>query len=298
MRHVLFGILTLGGGLLLAALPATGWSAVPTGGQAGKGLFDRQIEGSEASAMMSVYGRARNAVTASDRPRVTANDRTVGGRRFQVETSLDYQAETSAVPTNRTFAFPTRVRYGIVDSLEVQAQGNLLTFNTTTGRGTATGFGDLFFGTKWAIVDGGGVLPSLGMAAQLGVPTGSSNVSNNALVPQANAIFAWELPWELTLDSNLGLDVPPKDAAGDRFTRMVYGLALERNLPVLDDRLHAFLEFAGRTPIKAGKTGPHQFGAGLGFRLSKQMQLDTFARAGLSSPAPNLQTGVGFSWRP
>jgi hypothetical protein len=99
------------------------------------------------------------------------------------------------------------------------------------------------------------------------------------------------------VDTNLGVDYPRRDTAGDRFARFVYGTAAHRTLPILRERMSAFVEFAGAAPIKSGKAGPHQFGTGLGFNLVDTVRLDTFARFGLNNAAADFQTGLGVSWR-
>lgn len=238
-----------------------------------------------------------DSVITAERPRATLDIQTVGKRRFQVETSFDYQVETDTPGSVSTFAFPTQVRFGVIDSLELRVRGNLFTLQNVSGGGTTRGFGDLAFGTKWSIAQGGGLLPAVGVFADLAVPTGSDNVSNNTLVPQGRAILAWELPAEFRLDTNAGFDYPRRDAAGDRFARFLYGASVRRALPFWEQRVSTFLEFAGATPLESRKAGPHIFGTGVGVRITDAMQLDSFLRAGLNKTAPNLQTGVGFSWK-
>lgn len=233
----------------------------------------------------------------SDIIRKTQSHRTVGKSRFQVETRFDYQVDSDRTASLHTYTFPTQLRYGLFNPLEIRVRGNMFTIQDTNASSATRGFGDLTFGTKWSIAEGGGLLPSLGMISELGLPTGSNNVSDNTLVPSGSVIAAWHLPWELMLDTNLGIDYPRRDTAGDRFARLVYGTAVHRALPILQERMSAFVEFAGAAPIKDGKTGPHQVGTGLGLAIRDNMRLDAFARAGLTKTAANFQTGLGFSWR-
>lgn len=233
---------------------------------------------------------------STDRARNTQEQHTVGKYRLQLETSFDFLSENDFGATQRRYAFPTTIRFGLFENLDLNMSGNMFIFNTVSTGGNTSGFGDLFFGSKWAIVEGGGVLPSLGLAGRLGLPIGSNSVSGNTFLPEVTGIFGWHLPWELQLDSNIGFDLPPKDIAGDRFVRLTYGVAIEKALPVLEERLNTFLEVAGRAPLKSGKAGPHQLGAGVGFKLNERIEFDTFARLGLNKAAPDFQTGLGFSW--
>ncbi len=251
---------------------------------------------STASAAPEGYASFDDDSLETERPRITRGLDTVGKKTFQVETSFAYENDRAGAVRSTQYSFPTKLRYGIVEKWEVQVLGNMATFRDSNA-GDASGFGDLFLGTKWSALEGGGMLPSLGVVGELGLPTGSNNLSGNTVQPRGNAIFAWQLPWELGLDANLGMDLPPKDGVGDRFARVTYGTAVGRRLPFFSERMTTFVEFAGATPLKSGKKGTHQAGTGLGLRIKDNMQLDSFARVGLNSAAPNFQTGMGFSWR-
>lgn len=275
---------------------------VPVLSHAGGRIVEQSISGQDAAAAPTpqpapdVYASYDDDAIQTDRPRATRDLTTVGKRTFQVETSFAYEKDTAGAVKTTQYSFPTKLRYGLVDRWEVHVQGNMATFRDSSAS-NASGFGDFFLGTKWAMLDGGGFLPSVGVIAELGLPTGSNNVSGNALQPRGGGILAWDLPWEFQFDANLGMDVPPKDAAGDRVVRLTYGTALARPLPVFGDRMTAFVELAGATPLTSGKSGTHQAGTGLGFRIKDNMQIDSFARLGLNKAAPNFQTGLGCSWR-
>lgn len=255
-----------------------------------------------ATAMTTppAWGYGGDDRVASERPRSTTDFTTIEKHHFQVETSFDYQLDKNQPAELSTYTFPTQLRYGIVDQVEARLRGTMFTYQQAQA-GTATastrGFGDFAFGSKWAALRGGGFIPSLGVLADITVPTGSDNVSNNTFVPVGKTILSWSLPGELTLDSNVGVDYPKRDAAGERTARFVYGTALHRALPMWNERLNAFLEFAGATPFASGKRGPHQFGTGLGVSINDHMQLDSFVRIGLTNNTPNWQTGLGFSWK-
>lgn len=234
----------------------------------------------------------------SDQLRATRSWDTVGKRRFQVETQFDYQKESDTAASTKQFSFPTQLRYGLVDDLELRVSGNMFTYQDTTGAGSNSGFGDLTVGTKWSIVEGGGLLPSLGVLAELGVPTGNNNVSRNAVIPAGQAIMAWNLPGEFRLDSNIGIDYVEGTATSNgRFARFTYGAAVERDLPLLGERLGAFVEFAGAASLSDSGTAPHLFSTGLDYDITDTMNVNTFGRIGMNDAAPNFQTGLGFGWK-
>lgn len=257
----------------------------------------------------AAYGKVRNsrptnsAVFAdeggmiSELPRATINLETVGKNQFQVETRFDYQRETQVAVGQDQFSFPTQLRYGFADPFEVHVKGNMFTLRDTTG-GSTRGFGDLGLGAKWDIAEGAGVVPSIGLTANVGLPTGSQNVSDNAVVPSGAALMQWKLPAEFLLDSNAGVDYPSANGATRRSARFTYGLAARRALPVLDNRLSAFVEMAGGVAFQDTNPNTHQAGTGLSYQINDHFDASTFGRVGLSNAAPNLQTGLGLSWKP
>jgi hypothetical protein len=252
----------------------------------------------EAAAPQTRYFRSSstNAI-APENPRATRTLTPVGRHRFQMETAFDYRSENDTGPKSRQYAFPTTLRFGLSERVEVQIEGNMYTRRTGGNTAAENGFGDLFFGSKWWALEGGGLLPSVGVAAMVGLPTGSDNVSGNAIQPEAETILHWDLPAEFILDGTVGVDVPPKKVVGDRLARVTYGAAVQRPLPILRDRLNAFVEFTGKAPMKANRTDIHQMATGIGMRLTDNMQLATFGRFGLNKAAPDVQTGIGFNWR-
>ncbi len=247
-------------------------------------------------AMHENYASYDDQTLRPEQPLLTRRIDTMQKKTFQIETSFAFERDSTAGTSTRQYSFPTRLRYGLVDNWEIQAEGGMATFRDSS-TGNASGFGDFFLGTKFAALEGGGLLPSVGFVAELGVPTGSNSVSGNAVQPRGGAILAWRLPAKLHWNANLGMDFPAKDAAGDRFARLTYGTAIDRPLPFLNERMSAFGELAGASPLKSGKSGIHQAGTGLGVTIKERMQVNAFARVGLNTAAPNFQTGLGFSWR-
>lgn len=249
------------------------------------------------SAGLSTATFADDDSVLSEQPRITTNLETVGKNRFQVESRFDYQRETNTAAGQSQYSFPTQFRYGFADPFEVHVKGNMFTLRDAGG-GATRGFGDLALGTKWNIAEGAGLVPSIGVVADVGIPTGSDNVSDNAVVPAGAAVMQWKLPAEFLLDSNTGLDYPAGTATAARSARFTYGLAARRALPVLDNRLSAFVEMAGGVAFSKNYANTHQAGTGLSFRLNDHFDTSTFGRVGLSQAAPNFQTGVGLSWKP
>ncbi len=233
----------------------------------------------------------------TDRPDAAEASVTVGKQRFQVETSIGASHDTTAGVTTRTYNVPTLLRYGIIDPLEVRVEGDLFNIQTATATTTERGFSDLAFGVKGHFVENEGWIPSFGALAHLNVPTGKNTFSSNGVEPIAKLLADWELPAGFSLGTNLGADLPVRDAAGDKFARLLYAAALGHGIPGTQDRLRLFVESTGAIPMKSGKPDEHQFDTGLALLITPDMQLDVVTQIGLNDNTPDITGGLGFSWR-
>lgn len=233
----------------------------------------------------------------TDRPDAAEASVTVGKLRFQVETSVAFRHDHDAGVTTRTYGAPTLLRFGVIEPLELRVEGEIFSIRTATGAPTECGLSDFAFGMKGHFFDQQKWRPSLGVLAHVSVPTGADALSSNGVEPSFKVLTDWELPADFSLGTNYGLDVPVRDAAGDKFARFLYAAALNHPTPFLKDRMRVFVEAAGALPLKRNKAMEHTFDTGLAFFITPDIQLDTFVQLGLTAAAPGVQTGLGLSWR-
>lgn len=234
----------------------------------------------------------------TDRPDAAEASVTVGQNRFQIETSFAFSNDKDAGVTTRDYSFPTLLRYGIIDPLELRVEGNFFTAQTATGATSQKGFNDFEVGLKAHLIEGGeGLLPSLGLLAHMSVPVGKDNFSSNGVEPVFKALADWDLPAGFSLGTNVGMDVPVRDNAGDKFARFLYAAAIGHGIPGTNDRLSAFVESAGAVSLKSGKVNEHQINSGLAFLITPNVQIDTAVEFGLNDNTSDFATGFGLSWR-
>ncbi|MBI4126300.1 MAG: transporter [Deltaproteobacteria bacterium] len=234
----------------------------------------------------------------SDRPDTAEASYTVGKYRLQVETSFALTHDRAAGVTTRAYNFPTLLRFGLNEWLEVRAEGDTLQFQTETGAGTTTGFTDTSFGAKVHLQENEGIAPSVGILAHVALPTGRDAFSTNTVEPEAKVAMDWELPQDFSLGTNVGLDLPAQDAAGDKYLRFLYAVALNHPFPWWrSEQFRFFIEFAGAEPTVSGKDGEHTFDAGLAYFITPNVQVDTFMNVGLTDAAPDFATGLGLCMR-
>lgn len=233
----------------------------------------------------------------TDRPDAAEASQTVGKNRFQVETSFAYGHDRDAGVATHTYGFPTLLRFGMIDPLEIRLEGELVSIQTQTGASTERGLPDIAVGLKFHTLENRGWVPSLGFLAHVVLPTGRDAFSSHAVEPIAKVLADWELPANFSLGTNVGADLPARDAAGDKYLRFLYATAVNHPTPFLREQLRVFVELTGAVPLRDGKAMEHTFDTGLALLATPDIQLDTFIRVGLTDAAPGFQTGVGFSWR-
>ncbi len=233
----------------------------------------------------------------TDRPDAAESSQTVGKDRVQIETSVQYSQDDSSGTELNIFSFPTLLRYGFTTWAELRVEGELITVEKPEGLPSDAGFADLAFGLKGHFVDGGGIIPSLGLLLNIETPVGDAGFTADATQPEIKLLTDWELPADFSLAANNGIDLPARDSAGDRFARYLYAVALGHPLPLLPERTGLFVELTGAFPLKSGKDEEHSLDTGVTFLVTPDFQLDSFVQIGLNDSTADITTGIGFSWR-
>ena len=235
--------------------------------------------------------------TVTDRPDAAEATAVMGKNHFQIETSFGFASDHVEGVTTRTYSFPTLFRYGVTDRLELRLEGEMFAWQTVTGASTENGFTDLALGTKIFCIDQKGAAPSLSFLGAMNIPTGKSSFSSQVAEPIAKLLADWELPKDFGLGTNWGIDVPVRDAQGNKFARFLYAIALGHPMPWIKDRWAFFIEFAGAIPLAANKPDEHSFDTGFTFDINPDIQLDTLVRIGMTPSTPDITAALGLSWR-
>jgi len=233
----------------------------------------------------------------TDRPDVAESSLAVGKYVFQLETSFAFSTdEVSGVDTD-TYSFPTLLRFGILEWLEIRAESEIYGIQTETGAQQQNGFQDIAFGTKAHLLDNKVFVPSLALLFHLNTPAGQDPFSSNAFEPIFKVLMDWELPADFSFGTNIGFDVPVRDDNGHKYARFIYAVALSHPLSFISDDLRFFIEFQGAEPVKDGIPGEHTFDGGPAYFITPNIQIDAFFQVAHTRAATDLGTGLGFSWR-
>ncbi|MBO6934374.1 MAG: transporter [Deltaproteobacteria bacterium] len=237
------------------------------------------------------------APIATDRPGNGNAATTVPQWALQIETSANYALERIPMAGDQhLLAFPTLLRFGLLDIFEIRLGSELLGIDGHPPMGQKTAHPtDTWVGLKIQLAANDGAVPAVAIMTDLFLPSGRAPFTNDAVVPDIRGALSWSLPKGFGLLLNAGIDIPD-DGVG-RFARALYVVNLGYAFPFLERRLSVFVESFGLIPLGTDRDAVIQFDWGAAFRITRDMQIDFFAQHGLTEAATDFQIALGFSAR-
>jgi hypothetical protein len=243
--------------------------------------------------------RADDDTINPDRPNVANSSQVVGSGRVQLETGLNWDRQRDPDAHLRTLTTPTLLRIGVADALELRLETDGRTIEHASdpsggAHAVSAGWADFAAGVKWHLYDQDGAKPSLGVIAELLLPTGSRALRGGGFRPTLEVPAEWDLghDWSLAMMPGVGRDT---DDAGSRYT---YGVLAASVGKAFDERLHGFAEVAAPQIAHAAHGGTQlQFDAGVSWLVNKDCQLDAMVVRGLHRNTPELSLAFGLSVR-
>ena len=237
----------------------------------------------------------------TDRPSVTESPFTVDAGHFQAEFSfVEYTYDQDrGVRTDQFSAMPLDLRLGILNNVEIDLFLNPY-LNTLIhgGHGPAVrahGFGDAELRAKFNLWgnDGGataaGVLPFVTFPTATG-GVGAGHVQGGIILP-----LAVQLPAGFGLGTMAEFDVL-RNAANDGYgVTFLHSITLGHSL--LSDRMAAYIEYVGVSPIHTGQTYLAYFDTGITLTLTSNIQWDAGINLALSRHANDFTVFTGLSFR-
>ncbi len=245
-----------------------------------------------ALAASNSSATAQDAIN-TDRPGLTFSPYLVPVGRFQAELGLPNVALTQGNGVDSTaWNTPLQLRYGFSSALELRLGSPLYSIvrdeNADT---TIDGFGDVEAGAKLALCEPSGVLPKAALVGGIRFPVGDDDFTSNQAGYNLNVTGDWDIGGGTSLRGTAGVVRTPIGnddslagsfiACGSRsFTHHTGGYVELAYLPgwhLADDQ--AFV------------------GAGIGYLLTDDLQLDLSGDLGLNDDSPDAIVGFGISWR-
>ena len=187
------------------------------------------------------------------------------------------------------------------DWFEFRIGQNFLHEEEKTGGVTSvrTGAQDLYLGMKFALTQQKDVFPAIAVIPQMMVPTGSSTLTANRVLPGLNVDMSWEIVKNFfsveVLVGNNGVAGKYADEIHTSHFETSTGITAAVQVT---KKLEAFAEWDAIYQIDGADRGPrHYVVAGLVYFITSDLEIDGRAGVGLNDRSNNLITGVGFAVR-
>ncbi len=257
---------------------------------------------------------------ATDRPDFTDATYSVGRGVTVLETGYSYRTATDLQTGQREInrQLPELLlRYGITDELEIRARWDgYVMSDMTDGPNDFTGhvFGDtdLYFSVKYEILQQDDWRPMITAVTGLSVPTGSPELTANAVQPYLNLVGGWGLRrWvylkvsanaeyrrtgALVLQGVAGQPIAPI-IMGSRDSQAIFSSSVSLQFQV-SKRWGGYTEWFGFTQLaSADNRGSNYFNYGACYYVTPNIQLDLYRGVRLSQRIDESFIGAGFSTR-
>ncbi|HHH30876.1 MAG TPA: transporter [Polyangiaceae bacterium] len=224
-----------------------------------------------------------------DRPGATYGHTTVGAGCLHIEAAAD----VTRSPGNTNLGFPSIVRMGLVQPLELRLSHSIVGIDVPDDGDTEVSAAPVGLEVKWMALEAEGRHPGLG------VMFGAFAPANSDFGDQITPVFTWLTDWSFAdgfgYSLNLIGSVPPVEG-GLRAARFDYGTVLSAGIPVPGDWLTLFVDAAGGSASRDDQWA-QKVGAGVIFLVASNLQLDASFDVVVTGDEHPVRAGVGIAWR-
>ncbi|MES2367066.1 MAG: transporter [Pseudomonadota bacterium] len=252
----------------------------------------------QAAALAQAQSAQDGDYINPDRPGIADGSSVVGKRRVQIETGLQHEYRNGGGGATRTLFFPTLVRLGTTDKLEVRLEGNTYTLvkaaDAAPGAGRSEGLAPTSIGFKYHIADASAGQPSLAVIGRAFPPSGSRDFRTTRTSGDLRLAADWDFAPQWSLNPNLGF-ARYDDGGGGSYAAGLLAVTLSYN-PRRD--FSVFIDVGAQTPeARNGKTAVTvDVGAAWVFDRNLQFDFSVGTKAAGQTP-PRLFLAAGISQR-
>lgn len=222
----------------------------------------------------------------SDRPGNTWGTDVTPFHKLVWDNGFGYESSPDGA---RTMTLNTTIlRYGIFKNMELRVGTDFLMYKDSGAMESTFGISPLTVGTKIKVFDGSGVLPSIGLLAELASPhVGSKDLLPSHLSPSMYLLFEHTVTDWLGICYNVGEQWDGESATPTTF------LAFSLNFSI-NDNVGAFVETYNY--IHPEDENQYMTELGLTWLVSRRVQLDIEGDFDLKNIGKYYAIGCGVSW--
>lgn len=235
-------------------------------------------------AMLS-HAQEEDPVFITDRPGVSWGADVLPLHKISWENGFGFERDAEG---QHTLTLPsTIVRYGIFENVELRVGTDLLLQDVEGQVTNLMGIAPLTIGTKIKFYDGEGIIPSIGMVAQLQSPhIGSAHLLPSHLAPSLYLIFENSITDQLYLCYNAGAEWDGETATPTTLLSLCLGFDINDELGVFAETYN-YLHPEGNQYMT-------EFG--FYFMPSRRLQFDIEADFDLMNLKDYFSISGGISW--
>jgi hypothetical protein len=236
-----------------------------------------------------------------DRPHLPEAASTVGLGRAVLESGYTFTSKGPAFLYQHSYP-EALLRVGMfADWFELRISQNFINQKNIPGSGqpaSINGAQDLTLGVKLGLTEQKEYMPEVALILQTTVPSGSSNVSNDTVLPGVNLDMGWEI-----IKNRFGMETVTsangaRDDASHTYVNFAQGITAVLDLTT---NLQSFGEYDLFVPMGAispEATHPqHYIVGGFMYYPNNNVELDIRAGVGLNEHAADFLVGTGFAVR-
>ena len=231
----------------------------------------------------------------TDRPDFTEASSTVGLGVTQLEFGYTFTTDNEGPGSSDAHSYPELlVRRGFFrDWLELRIAYNAGSVDAAGAE--FTGSKDLYLGTKIGITPQCGWLPEMALIPQMTVPSGSSELTSDTVLPGLNWLYGWDVTDSISFAGSTQFNRAIDGVSANQYTQWAQSLTVGASLA---DTVGAYTEWFAFFPEGADADPvEHYLNGGLTKQYGINIQWDVRGGVGLNDAADDFFVGTGLSIR-
>jgi hypothetical protein len=235
----------------------------------------------------------------TDRPDFTESSVTVGYGVTQIESGYTFTYDSSGDDRTRSHSYPELlVRAGMfAEWFEFRVEWNFFEEETEIGsvEDSVSGAEDLGLGMKLALTPQEQFLPETAIIFQMTVPSGSSDITADEVLPGFNYLYGWDINKDWSTGASTAINGAVDDVTEDSYTEFSQSWTVGYSWT---DRIRSYAEWFVIAPISADTNHTENyFNGGFTGLINNDLQWDIRAGVGLNPAADDFFGGTGVSYR-
>lgn len=232
------------------------------------------------------YAQDEQPTISADRPGYTWGSEVMQHHKLSWENGFGFESNQDGT---HTLTLNTMiVRYGIFENVELRVGTDFLMYHEDGAMEPSFGIAPLTIGTKLKLYEGNGILPAVGLLAELKSPRiGTKDLLPSQLAPAMYLLFEHGIGETFWLCYNAGLEWDGETATPQTFLALAVGYNITESIG-------AFVETYNYIHPDDGNQYMTEFG--LTWLVSRRVQLDIAADLDFQSLGKYYAISGGVAW--